>query len=356
MNAIENTEIIMNEEVVVQKTVKPKPIKEKYAKFIRFGVYLMQSFNISQDNVICHMIDEEKWYQHLHLFGSVKEQEEFVESYFKDTEKGLKKEIAVLVKNEKKKNMPEVEKAAKPKRQYRKKPKDVSDEGSENNEQPKPKRKYNKKPKVVPQEVDVVFQEIDVVSQEVDEIPEELDEIPEELDEVSQELDVVPQELDVVPQELDVVPEELHEIPQELDVVPQEVEVVPEKGKANKNKKTAKPTNDEKPKKGSKSSTKKEKAEKEKAEKEQAEKKKAEKEKAEKEKAEKEKAEKEKAEKEKALALSEEEEEEDEDEESLDVEEIVINGKNYYIDDGGTVYDYDTHEDLGNYTEFIAEL
>jgi len=337
MNAIENTEIIMNEEVVVQKTVKPKPIKEKYAKFIRFGIHLMQSFNISQDNVICHMIDEEKWYEHLHLFGSVKEQEEFVESYFKDTEKGLKKEIAVLVKNEKKKNMPEVEKAAKPKRQYRKKPKDVSDEGSENNEQPKPKRKYNKKPKVVPQEVDVVFQEIDVVSQEVDEIPEELDE-------VSQEVEVVPQEIDVVPQELDVVP-------QELDVVPQEVEVVPEKGKANKNKKTAEPTNDEKPKKGSKSSTKKEKAEKEKAE---AEKKKAEaeKKKAEAE-AEKKKAEKEKAEKEKALALS---EEEDEDEESLAVEEIVINGKNYYIDDDGTVYDYDTHEDLGNYTEFIAEL
>jgi hypothetical protein len=343
MNAIENTEIIMNEEVVVQKTVKPKPIKEKYAKFIRFGVYLMQSFNISQDNVICHMIDEEKWYEHLHLFGSVKEQEEFVESYFKDTEKGLKKEIAVLVKNEKKKNMPEVEKAAKPKRQYRKKPKDVSDEGSENNEQPKPKRKYNKKPKVVPQEVDVVFQEIDVVSQEVDEIPEELDEVP-------QEIDVVPQELDVVFQEVEVVPEELDEVSQEVEVVPQEVEVVPEKGKANKNKKTAEPTNDEKPKKGSKSSTKKEKAEKEKAE---AEKKKAEKEKAEKEKAEKEKAEKEKAEKEKALALS---EEEDEDEESLDVEEIVINGKNYYIDDDGTVYDYDTHEDLGNYTEFIAEL
>jgi hypothetical protein len=257
MNAIENTEIIMNEEVVVQKTVKPKPIKEKYAKFIRFGIHLMQSFNISQDNVICHMIDEEKWYEHLHLFGSVKEQEEFVESYFKDTEKGLKKEIAVLVKNEKKKNMPEVEKAAKPKRQYRKKPKDVSDEGSENNEQPKPKRKYNKKPKVVPQEVDVVFQEIDVVSQEVDEIPEELDE-------VSQEVEVVPQELDVVFQEIDV-PQELDEVSQEVEVVPQEVEVVPEKGKANKNKKTAEPTNDEKPKKGSKSSTKKEKAEKEKA-------------------------------------------------------------------------------------------
>jgi len=336
MNAIENTEIIMNEEVVVQKIVKPKPIKEKYAKFIRFGIHLMQSFNISQDNVICHMIDEEKWYEHLHLFGSVKEQEEFVESYFKDTEKGLKKEIAVLVKNEKKKNMPEVEKAAKPKRKYNKKPKDVSDEGSENNEQPKPKRKYNKKPKVVPQE-------IDEIPQELDEITQELDEIPQEIDVVFQELDVVPQELDVVFQELDVVPQDVDVVFQELDEIPQEVEVVPEKekkGKANKNKKTAEPTNDEKSKKGSKSSTKKEKAEKEKAEKE---------------KAEKEKAEKEKAEKEKALALCE-EEDEDGDEESLDVEEIVINGKNYYIDEHGTVYDYETHEDLGNYTDFIAEL
>ena len=41
------------------------------------------------------------------------------------------------------------------------------------------------------------------------------------------------------------------------------------------------------------------------------------------------------------------EDEEDSDEESIDVEEIIIDGKNYYKTEGGTLYDPDTGDEIG---------
>ena len=41
-----------------------------------------------------------------------------------------------------------------------------------------------------------------------------------------------------------------------------------------------------------------------------------------------------------------EEEEDDAEDVTIEVEEITINGKNYYQSDNGTIYDIDTHDDM----------
>ena len=113
---IENVENVVIENVVdvveeeeKPKTVRKKTLPEKYAKLVRFGFFLMKSFNASNNGAI----DEEAFLAHIHLFDDVEEQTAFFDTYVESIDKGVKGDIKLVVKNK--------NNGVKAKRQYRKK-------------------------------------------------------------------------------------------------------------------------------------------------------------------------------------------------------------------------------------------
>jgi hypothetical protein len=147
------SEQIYDSEPIDSKKSRTPSLPAKYNKFLQFGYYFIQSLKDSEGNINVNTL--EQMYQHIHLFDTVDNQQQFVQGFF-DQSKDINKTIRKIVSNQKKANIKAAKMQAKLDSKKNKKtnnnitPNDdsfVSDIVSlaTNSDKPKPKRKYNKK-------------------------------------------------------------------------------------------------------------------------------------------------------------------------------------------------------------------
>ena len=88
-----NTIVNTNSTVVVEKKMRKPSLPAKFAKFIQFGYFFVKQYN-AMDGVT--PIDETSFLDKLHLFDTVDNQQAFVQSFFDDA-KNINKTIRKLV-------------------------------------------------------------------------------------------------------------------------------------------------------------------------------------------------------------------------------------------------------------------
>jgi hypothetical protein len=144
MSAIDQT-IVSAQDAKPKKERAPR-LPAKFGKFIEFGFYFVQFYNqsIAQANDGRTPIDQDALHLALQVFGSVNDQQSFVQGFF-DNSKDVKKHIREVVKKFNKANAPATRKP----RAKKSDSNSPSDSTPSESKEDKPKAKRGRKPAAV---------------------------------------------------------------------------------------------------------------------------------------------------------------------------------------------------------------
>ena len=142
MSAIDQTLSAASSEVKPKKERAPR-LPAKFGKFIEFGFYFVQFYNqsIAQANDGRTPLDQDALHLALQVFGSVADQQSFVQGFF-DNSKDIKKQIRDSVKKFNKANSPTTRKP----RAKKSESNSPSDSDPSEPKEDKPKAKRGRKP------------------------------------------------------------------------------------------------------------------------------------------------------------------------------------------------------------------
>jgi hypothetical protein len=303
-------EIVTTGTPVLEDYIKAKTnLAAKYAKFIQFGYFLLTKINSGLDTPL---IDENLLFNSIHLFNTIDNQEAFVNEFLtssKEINKTLRKTVVQHKKKLAKDNLPpKVKKERKP----RVKPVVEVDESNP----PVEKKGKGKKAKVVTQEDDLVNSLVQLaINGRETEVPPTTPSL------LTQPIVVPPSEPVTLP------PTEPVTIPstEPVTVPSTEPVTVPPTEPV---KKTKKPKENKEEKKEVKKEEKKEVK----------------------------KEEKKKGKKEEIKEEKKEETKEDSNDDQLEVSVFVYDDKQYLIDDNNDVYDFDSHDKIGTFSNGTLSL
>jgi hypothetical protein len=144
MSAIDQT-IVSAQDAKPKKERAPR-LPAKFGKFIEFGFYFVQFYNqsIAQANDGRTPIDQDALHLALQVFGSVADQQSFVQGFF-DNSKDVKKQMREVVKKFNKANAPTTRKP----RAKKSESNSLSDSDPSQSKEDKPKAKRGRKPAAV---------------------------------------------------------------------------------------------------------------------------------------------------------------------------------------------------------------